>query len=101
MTEAARDATRAAIRVALGPAITLGIYLVVLRGFDAVTEDDGLLKPGAAPDLGIVALGLLALALRLVVVFALPISLAYYVASRALAALALRDRGRDPGAPIS
>jgi len=77
----------------LGPFVLALAYLVARFVFDRVTRDGGLLTPSGAPDLGAAAVGLVVIALRVIVVFAVPAVVAYR-----LVALALRrQRGQRTG----
>jgi hypothetical protein len=63
---------RSVLRWTRIPALLVATYLVCRIAFAALTVDDGLLTPGGAPRLGVAALGLLTLLLRVVVLFGLP-----------------------------
>ncbi len=84
MTPDARLCLQLAARAVRGPAIVAAGYLVLRLVFAAVTEDDGLLTPSGTPSLGVVALGLIVLILRLVVVLVLPAVLAWRAVRLAL-----------------
>jgi hypothetical protein len=65
------------LRAVRGPVALVMVYLVARLGFDHLTVDGGLLAPSGVPRLGVAILGLLVIALRLVVFFAVPAWLAY------------------------
>lgn len=69
-----------------GPAIVVVVYLALRSAFAALTEDDGLLTPEGAPNLGVALLGVLVLGLRLVVVVLLPAVIAWRAARAAMSA---------------
>jgi hypothetical protein len=64
-------------RAWIAPVVALAAYLALRALFAALTEDDGLLTPSGSPRLGVVAAGILVIALRIVVVFLLPAVAAY------------------------
>lgn len=59
------------------PFATVVAYSVLRAAFALASEDDGLLTPGGAPRLPVVALGIATLALRVAVIVLLPALLTY------------------------
>jgi len=84
VTPGTRLRLQVAARMVRGPAIVVAAYLVLRLAFAALTEDDGLLTPSGLPNLGVAALGLVVLLLRLVVVLALPAVIAWRAVRAAL-----------------
>lgn len=64
-------------------------YLISRAIFEALTERGGLLSPSGSVSVGTALLGVLVLALRLVVLFVLPLVVVY----RGVARLLDRERG--------
>jgi hypothetical protein len=54
------------------PLVLVALYGLLRLLFARLAADDGLLSPGGTPQLGVVGLGLLAVVLKLVVLFAVP-----------------------------
>jgi hypothetical protein len=81
--ERLRRAAREARRIALLPAIGWIAYLVVSAIFGVATARVGLVWPDDI-DLGLLLLGVAALALRVVALFVLPALVVYRVSSRLL-----------------
>ncbi|MEO7094122.1 MAG: hypothetical protein ABI175_12785 [Polyangiales bacterium] len=75
---------RSSLRAARVPAILVAAYLVSRLAFGALSANEGLFSPGGSPRLGVVALGLVMLLLRLVVFFGLPAFVAYRIVAAVL-----------------
>jgi hypothetical protein len=87
VTPETRFRLQIAARLVRGPAMVGAVYFALRFAFAALTEDDGLLTPSGLPNLGVAALGLVVLLLRLVVVLVLPSVIAW----RAVRAIAGKD----------
>jgi hypothetical protein len=72
--------------------MVLATYAVARLAFAALTEDGGLLTPEGKPSLGVAALGVAVLVLRLAVVFGIPGLLVYRGVTRLLGEGAVRGR---------
>ena len=77
-----REASPATARLLLGPAILVGVYLVLRAVFVVQAEPGGLLTPSGSVSLGLAFLGLLVLGLRLVVLFVLAPVVTYRLIAR-------------------
>ena len=76
--------TRSWLRIFLGPALLLVVYLILLSLFAVATRNDGLLNPGHLPRLDLALLGLGVILLRLAVLVLVPTVLAYRLVERLL-----------------
>lgn len=66
--------TRGELRKMLvGPAVLVGVYLVLRLVFASLSQDEGMFTPERAPDLVVIGLGLGVIGLRLGVIFVLPV----------------------------
>lgn len=84
MSAIVRKRLFAGLRVVRGPAILVVSYLLTRLAFAALTEDGGLVTPEGKPSLGVAALGVAVLALRLSVLFGIPGLIAYRATMRVL-----------------
>jgi hypothetical protein len=75
-----------------GPAVVAAVYLILRFAFDRVTATYGLLAPSGVPHLGVAALGLVVIALRVGVVCVLPPVVAARLVRVGLRSIAARRR---------
>lgn len=79
----AKNASRAALKMAIGPAIVWTLYMFLSRIFAAKTVSEGIVSPGAV-DFGLLLLAAVVLFLRGTLVFVLPPVIVYQVSARVL-----------------
>ncbi len=91
----ANRASRAALRIAIGPVIVWMVYWILLQIFAARTVSEGLVSPGAV-DFGLLVLAASVLLLKIAVLFLLPPLIVY----RASAAVLRYYRDRAVGRGI-
>lgn len=82
MTMAGAARVRAMMAHLRGPMIVVIGYLALRFCFDRVTEQGGLLSPTGDVSLGVAALGVVVIVLRLAVLFVVPAVIAYRLITR-------------------